>query len=66
MPVLLRVVDLGEQVGGAQDGLGGDARIVQTAAADLVALDDGGAFPELGRADRGDVATGSEPMTTQS
>ena len=52
------LVDLGEHVGDAQDGLGGDAGVVEAAASDDVALDHGGLHPELGCADGGDVATG--------
>ena len=58
-PELLALADLVEHVGRAQKRLGGDARVVQTAPADLVALDDRGAFTELGGADRRDVAARS-------
>ena len=50
------LVDLGEHVGDAQDGLGGDAGVVEAAAPDDVALDDGGLHAELRGADGGDVA----------
>ena len=50
------LVDLGQDVGDAQDGLGRDAGVVQAAAADDVLLDHGGLHPELGGADGGDVA----------
>src|ERR671916_1561561 len=53
------LVDLGEHVGHAEHGLGGDAGVVEAAAADGVVLDHGGAHPELGGADGGDVAAGS-------
>ena len=53
------LVDLGEHVGDAQDGLGGDAGVVEAAAADDVALDDGGLHAELGGADGGHVAARS-------
>ena len=53
---LVGLVDLGEDVGDAQHGLGGDAGVVEAAAADLVLLDDGGLHAELGGADRGHVA----------
>src|SRR5215217_7084858 len=52
------LVDLGEHVGDAQHGLGGDARVVEAAASDDVALDHGGLHAELGGADGGDVAAG--------
>ena len=52
-----RVVDLRLDVGDAQDGLGGDAGVVEAAAADdVVLLDHGGLHAELRGADRGDVA----------
>ena len=53
------LVDLVQHVGDAQDGLGGDAGVVEAAAADGVLLDHGGAHPELGGADGGDVAARS-------
>ena len=43
----------------AQHRLRRDAGVVQAAAADRVLLDHGGLHPELGGADRGDVAAGS-------
>ncbi len=49
------LADLAEQVRRAQHGLGGDARVVEAASADLVALDHGGLLAELGGADRGHV-----------
>ena len=55
-PVLAGLADLGEQVGRAQHGLGGDAGVVQAAPAELVALDDGRLLAELRGADRGHVA----------
>ena len=54
---LVGLVDLGQDVRDAQDGLGRDAGVVEAAAADLVLLDDGGLHPELGGADRGDIST---------
>ena len=56
-PELAGLADLGQHVGDAQHGLGGDAGVVEAAAADLVLLDHGGLHPELRGADRGDVAT---------
>ena len=53
---LVGVVDLGQDVGDAQHGLGRDAGVVEAATADLVLLDHGGLHAELGGADRGDVA----------
>ena len=55
-PELAGVADLGEHVGDAQHRLRGNARVVQAAATDLVLLDHRGLHPELGGADRGDVA----------
>src|SRR5207248_5677803 len=51
-------LDLGHHVRGAQDGLRGDARVVEAAAPDAVLLDDRRLHPELRGADGGDVATG--------
>ena len=56
---LAGLVDLGEDVGDAQDRLGRDARVVEAAAADGVLLHDRRLHPELGRPDRRDVATGT-------
>src|SRR5215218_452726 len=55
-PVVVGLVDLRQHVGDAQEGLGGDAGVVEAAAADGVLLDHGGAHSELGGADGGDVA----------
>ncbi len=56
---VLRLVDLVQHVGHAQHGLGGDAGVVEAAPADHVLLDHGGAHPQLGGADGGDVAAGT-------
>ena len=56
---LAGLAGLAEDVGGAEDRLGGDAGDVEAASADAVALHDGGAHPELRGADRGHVATRS-------
>jgi hypothetical protein len=53
------VLDLGEDVGGAQDRLGRDAGVVEAPPAELVLLDDGGLHVELSGADGGHVAAGS-------
>jgi hypothetical protein len=53
------VLDLGEDVGRAQHGFGGDAGVVEAAPAELVSLDDGGLHPELRGADRGHIPTRS-------
>src|SRR4051812_43456908 len=50
------VADLLQHVGGAQDRLGRDARVVEAAAADPVLLHDRDLHPELGGADGGNVA----------
>ena len=55
-PELAGLADLAEDVGDTQHRLGGDAGVVQAASADRVLLDDGGVHPQLGGADRGDVA----------
>ena len=55
-PQLGAVSRLVVELGGVQDGLGRDAGVVEAAPARLVALDDGGLAPQLGGADRRDVA----------
>ena len=47
-----------DDLGVAEDGLGGDAAPVEADAAEGVALDDDGCEAELGGADGGDVAAG--------
>ena len=54
-----RLVDLGDDVGDAEDRLRRDARVVEAATADDVLLDDGRLEAELGRADRRHVPPGS-------
>jgi hypothetical protein len=56
---VLGLVDLGQHVGDAQDGLGGDAGVVEAAAPDDVSLDDGGLHAELRGTDGGHVAARS-------
>ena len=58
-PEVARLADLAQHVGHAQDGLGGDAGVVQAAAADRVLLDHGRLHPELGGTDGGHVAAGA-------
>jgi len=50
------VADLGHHLGHPQDRLGRDAGLVETAAADVLLLDDRRLHAELGSADRGHVA----------
>ena len=63
---LAGVAHLLQDVGRAQDRLGGDAGVVQAASADLVLLDHGGLHPELCRPDRGDVAAGARADDDES
>ena len=58
------MADLAEHVGGAQDGLGRDACVVQAAAADGILLHHGGLEAKLGGTDRRDVAAGAGPDET--
>ena len=58
--VRLGVLELVEQVGGVEQGLGRDAAAVQAGAAEEgILLDDGGLETELAGADGGDVAAGT-------
>ena len=54
---VLRVAHLGQQVGGAQHRLGGNAGVVEAASPHLVALDHSRLQPELRGPDRSDVST---------
>src|SRR6185312_16451422 len=56
---LAGLLDLADDVGSAQHGLGGDAGVVEASAADHVLLDDGGPHPELRGADRRHVSPGT-------
>jgi hypothetical protein len=67
-PELLRGTDLRQNVCRAQHRVSGDARVVQAPSPDAVLFDDRGPQPELGGADRRDVAARprSDPMMMQS
>jgi hypothetical protein len=52
-------LDVVEDAGRLEEGLGGDAATVETGAAELELLDDGDLETELGGADGGDVAAGA-------
>ena len=56
---LLQVVHEVEDLGRAQQRLGRDAAPVEADAAQMLALDEAGLHPELGRTDGGDVAAGA-------
>src|SRR3989442_8714550 len=57
--VLLRLSSGGDDVRGVDEGLRGDAPVVQTLPAKAVPLHEEDLLPKLGRADRGGVAAGS-------
>ena len=50
---------LGEQLGGVEDGFGGDASAVEARAPNVVAFDQHRVDAELGGSDCGDVAAGA-------
>src|SRR3546814_13694843 len=58
-PVILGVVHIMEDLGRAQQRLGGDAPPVEADAAQILTLDDRGLQAELRRADRRDIAAGA-------
>ena len=58
-PIVLGVLHVVENLGRAQQRLGGNAAPVEADAAEIVALDDGGLEAELRGADRGDIAAGA-------
>ena len=58
-PELRRAAHRLIELGGAEQRLGRDAAPIEADAAEMLALDDHGLEPELGRADRGDIAAGT-------
>src|SRR5512132_4544399 len=58
-PVVLGMLQIVEDLGRAQQRLGGNATPVEADAAEIIALDDRGGKTELRRADGGDVAAGT-------